>query len=201
MKSNAPSLQKYADEHCNGDRFRAIYEIYQNGEKNRLEPYIDQMTKDESLFVLFILRRDLSTMYGGTENLGKTILAEHVASFTDMSLEDIKQTDENPYKRPIKNGLLILASGVVVTVSAVFFKGSDIASAIAVLGSITIGTGSLSIANTIMGYFNFKKAKKLSTDLKEPKEVELTTQHTFEEQMTEFRKKHPVLPTPPPFKQ
>ena len=131
MKSNAPSLQKYADEHCNGDRFRAIYEIYQNGEKNRLEPYIDQMTKDESLFVLFILRRDLSTMYGGTENLGKTILAEHVASFTDMSLEDIKQTDENPYKRPIKNGLLILASGVVVTVSAVFFKGSDIASAIA----------------------------------------------------------------------
>ena len=201
MKNPNSNLQQYADEHCNGDRFRAIYEIYQNGEHGRLEPYIDQLTKDESLFVLFILRRDLSTMYGGTENLGKTILAEHVASFTDMSLEDIQQTDENPYKHTIKRGLIILSLGIVVTVSAVFFKGSDFASAIAVLGSIIIGTGSLSIANTIMGYFNFKKAKKISADLSAPKDVELTTQHTFEEQMAEFRKKHPVLPTPPPFKQ
>ena len=200
MKSNAPSLQQYADEHCNGDRFRAIHEIYQNGEKNRLEPYIDQLTKDESLFVLFILRRDLSAMYGGTDNLGKTIVAEQVASFTGISLEEIKQADENPFKRPTKTGLLMLALGIVISVSAVFFKGSSIASAIAVVGSIVIGTGALSIANTIMGYFNFKKAKRLSADLKAPKEVELTTQHTFEEQMAEFRKKHPLLPTPPPFK-
>ena len=112
MKNPNSSLQQYADEHCNGDRFRAIYEIYQNGEKNRLEPYIDQMTKDESFFVLFIIKRDLTSMYGGTENLGKTILAEQVASFTDMTLEDIDQADENPYKPLSKKGLLITAIGL-----------------------------------------------------------------------------------------
>lgn len=200
MKKTKPSLQQYADEHCNGDRFRAIYEIYQNGEKKRLEPYIDQMTKDESFFVLFILRKDLSSMYGGTENLGKTLLAEQVASFTDMSLEEIKQTDKNPYKKPLKKGLIILVLGMVISVASVFFKES-VASTIAIAGSIVIGMGALTLANTIMGYFNFKKAKRMSEDLKPPKEVELTTQHTFEEQMEAFRKEHRVLPTPPPFQQ
>ena len=200
MKNPNSSLQQYADEHCNGDRFRAIYEIYQNGEKNRLEPYIDQMTKDESFFVLFIIKRDLTSMYGGTENLGKTILAEQVASFTDMTLEDIDQADENPYKPLSKKGLLITAIGIVISVTSIFFNDSSVASAIAISGSVVIGTGALALANTIMSYFNFKKAKRLSKELKPPKDIDFTTQHTFEEQMAEFRKEHPVLPTPPPFK-
>lgn len=159
MEEQTKDLQEYADAHCGGDRYRAIYEIMSSGEQYALDPYVDGMTQEDATFAVYLLREDAIKFYGGEKGFRNAVKVETLAAQMDVSAE----TAENPFRKKLLPDSLLLAGAVLMPAVLTYFlnRWQVGTSWLVVVQSVLIGICSLRLAETLMRFFRFRKMKRL----------------------------------------
>ena len=176
---NKFTIQEYADQCCDGDRFRAIYEMVRDSKDGEFSTHIDELTKDEARFVLNLTFSPISKM---ADEYG----TDFVFTYLEMgkeTLADAAKEEKDVFTKPlIISSLMLVVSIALLVISSVLDSRWG-----TIISSIFSGISSINMANFIMGYFKFRKAKKATDKL--PVSVEEACEGrfpTFEEAMEKF---------------
>lgn len=176
------TIQEYADKYCGGDRYRAIWEMCQASKDGEFSKHIDELNQEESLFVLRYVDSPTTKMI---KNYGVEFSKAYITMGKDF-LIDVDKEEKNPFTQAISKPSLILVFAIAFMVLANIL---DI-KWLLVTASSVLGIVSINMANIIMGFFKFRKAKRIINRL--PVSIEKACECvflTFEEAMERFNRK------------
>lgn len=176
------NIQEYADKHCGGDRFRAIWEMCQASKDGEFSKHIDELNQDEALFVLRYVDSPTSKM---AKNYGAEFSVAYITMGKDF-LIDVDKKEKNPFAQAVSKFSLmsVFAIAFIVFASVLDIKW------LLVIASSFLGVFAINMANIIMGFFKFRKAKRIINRL--PVSIEKACEcvfPTFEEAMERFNRK------------
>lgn len=186
MDNRPTTLQDYADEHCGGNRYRAIYELLFIAGENTLDPYVDEMSSDDATFTFMMMRLQSIRAYGSTENYQKALKAESLAEQLKVSIDDVRAGIENPFKKKLLTEFLKLLGAVLLPgLAALLLKSMGVGyDWIFGIQPILIGLAAMSVSGALISFSRFRKLKKLLTEF--PKPAQLDTYPSFEECMDAY---------------
>lgn len=193
-------LQEYADAQCGGDRYRAIYELLYSGEKGSFDPYVEELSKEEAAFTLFLIRGSAVKAYGSEETFRKAEKANNLAASMDLELDDVKPETKNPYKKKLLVSLLGMVGAIAVTVGVALLNKRVNLGFLAYTGEVLMGLSALSIAEKLILCNRFRRLKRLAAVIPSLPEAKENNKGPvpFEEAMAAFTAKMSKIPSVKP---
>ena len=159
-----------AEEKFDGDVLKALQYHFDNNMS--IEQYIEELDKEESLFVLNWSREVVYESAGGKEKFFELayydLKVQPCLDAMKMSEEQLRDTQKNPFiSKSLKNLTIMLVGTVLLTVVAVLLIDNVIGKTLSCVIPVFTGWFSLMIAGDIMNIFKFKKAKKFIAEMDE----------------------------------
>ena len=160
MEEKQYNLQAYADEHCGGDRFLAIYQLISSDEKGALDPYVDGMTRAEANFTFHYLRLIAIQAYGSEKAYRNELKINRLLLELEQTEESVKNTKGNPFVKRLWKELAKLLAAILLPLAAMLLF-SLTAETVAIAESILIGLQAFNMADAIISVGKYRKLKKL----------------------------------------
>ena len=187
QETQLPTLQEYADSHCNGDRFLAIYQLMLTSGEAGFDPYVDELTQEDANFVVCLLTMDMYRLYGkkGTYQMIKT---NQLAASLGTTTEEVEARKGNPYTKGFLVGLGLLAGAVGLSVLLACLPIAD--ESLAEIGaSVAIGLASMNLASKIIPFLRYSKLKRKVAKLPQinPDAAAKAEPDSFEDAMAFYR--------------
>lgn len=164
MEEPNKDIQQYADEHCGGDRFRAVYDIMSSGVECALDPYVDSMSQEDATFAVILLQDDAIRIYGGEKSYKNVV--KHYSLLSSLGLEEEALQKPNPFVKPLLKQLVLLVCAIVVPALLTIVLPDS--SWLPVLQSILLGLFAMSTANALLPVLRFQKVKRFFKHLPDP---------------------------------
>lgn len=151
------SLQEIADQHFSGNRYRAIYHLLDN---EGIEDYINEFSKEEAQFVLYVGEKHVIDTYGGEAAFCDAIMADIEAQDLGVTMETIRQKTKNPFAKKALLGIFALIIAIALAILRTTKKSASF-DILLPLSSVFIGIASLNFIN----FFRYKKLQKKAKKL------------------------------------
>ena len=186
-ETQLPKLQEYANAHCNGDRFLAIYQLMLTSGEAGFDPYVDELTEEDANFVVCLLTMDMFRLYGkeGTYQMIKT---NQLAASMGTTSDEVEARKGNPYTKGFLIGLALLAGavGLSVLLTCIPIHNDSIAE---IGASAAIGLASMNLASKIIPFLRYARLKRKVAKLPEINPDAFTNSEpaSFEEAMAFYR--------------
>ena len=181
-------LQQYADEHCGGDRFRAIYELMLHSGEGGFDPYVDELSQEEADFVVSLLTLDAMRIYG-KDGFCKRVKAEQLAASLGTSTDEVKANRRNPFRKGLLIGILLVLGAIAADVLLAVLPLGISGSTAAIIGSALTGLAATALAERVILFAKYNRLRKMTAELPEgdPEGCANSEPESFEEAMAFYR--------------
>lgn len=158
------TLQEYADANCNGDRFRAIYELTLNSGEGGFDPYVDELTEDEANFVVALLTLDGFRIYG-KDGFYQMIKTNQLAASLGTTVEEVQAQEKNPHAKGFLWGIGLVVGAIALSVLLAVLPTDNGADLAATGGSVAVGLASMNFATKLLSFLKYNKLRKMVAKL------------------------------------
>ncbi len=164
-------LDTFADERFGGDTRAALAYLSVSKSGDVLDDYLDELTSEESAYVYQLMRQRAIRNYGGEENYRKVLEFQQQLARLDMTEEEFRAAQVNPYKMRLAKRLAYLAGLAALTV-LLYFLDHELRLLPLIFSSILTVLFAINAVSDAVRFFVFRKAKILQKKLPTPREAE-----------------------------
>lgn len=170
-------IDRIAQEQFNGDMEKTLYALLFDGNLGGLDPHVDDLNKEEATFVYLCMRCAAIQAYGGEETYKKALKTEKLAAKVDMTTDEARNCQCNPYRKKLllEAGKLFGAVLLPIFVALCLRKLGVGYGWIYSVQAILIGLCAINTAKAALSILRFHRLKKLLVDIPETRKDSVPT--------------------------
>lgn len=150
-----------ANEKFNGNTFDALHYLLDSDIK--LGEYREELNVEELKYVMnYVTNKVAIKKYGSRENMAKSAIQEIKLKSLNLTEEEVKNAEKNPYKTKVSKSFLklLLTEGGIVSLALASKSIGIEGPALGAIGSAITAFMSYGVAENIIKYINFRALKK-----------------------------------------